>query len=159
MLCIRIIGYVCLLAVGVLSQHQQLRHRRDATDQHADGAVDNVDGDAIGIIDRQKHHHQQRELDARAAEPQRNHTEFLQIRDVLNVFSVEHIGHLWPEMSAQLSGQCARDLLVYMQALEEGSMWAMQSECQCQRRIGYRMCSDRTHLLGNAVLCKYCAVP
>lgn len=128
MLCIRIIGYVCLLsAVGVLSQQQQKqRHRRDATTDQPDDA-DAFAADVIGG-DQQKHHHQQRELDARASEPQRNHTEFLQIRDVLNVFSVEHIGHLWPEMAVHLNRQCAKDLLDYMQALERGSMWAMQSK-------------------------------
>lgn len=60
---------------------------------------------------------------------QRNFTDFMQIRDVLNVFSVEHIGQLWPEFSGQLSGPCATDLLEYLQALEQGAMWAMQSKC------------------------------
>lgn len=59
---------------------------------------------------------------------QRNFTDFMQIRDVLNVFSVEHIGSLWPEFSRQLKGKCAGDLLEYLQALKKGAMWAMQSE-------------------------------
>lgn len=59
---------------------------------------------------------------------ERNFTDFMQIRDVLNVFSVEHVGNLWPEFAAQLNGNCSKDLFEYLQALEQGVMWAMQSE-------------------------------
>lgn len=56
-----------------------------------------------------------------------NFTDFLRIRDVMNVFGVDHIASVWPQLEARLNANCSQDLMDYLQGLEAGKMWAMQS--------------------------------
>lgn len=57
-----------------------------------------------------------------------NFTDFVRARDVLNVFSVDHIASLWPQLESRLNDNCSKDLMEYLQGLEAGAMWAMQSK-------------------------------
>lgn len=60
---------------------------------------------------------------------QHNFTDFVRVRDIMNVFGVDHIASVWPQLERQLSGGCSKDLMEYMQGLEAGKLWAMQSMC------------------------------
>lgn len=58
---------------------------------------------------------------------QHNFTDFVRIRDVMNVFGVDHIAGVWPQLQRRLNRNCSQDLMEYLEGLEEGKMWAMQS--------------------------------
>lgn len=57
-----------------------------------------------------------------------NFTNLQRISNVLNVFSISELAHVWNQHEHEFNANCSRNMREYFHGLQKGNLWAVKSE-------------------------------